>query len=135
MTVGGSRSRRTLEARLAALVSIALVSVAIEGCGSGASTVVPVPSSPSDSGSATGATPSLAATPTGTTGTAATGATDSPTGRTAAAGAPWRPGAGLTWQLQCTGTIDTSLPVDVFDLDVDDTSQRRSPPCTRVVAR
>jgi hypothetical protein len=29
----------------------------------------------------------------------------------------WRPRAGLTWQWQLTGTIDTSVRVDVFDLD------------------
>jgi hypothetical protein len=29
----------------------------------------------------------------------------------------WRPVRGLTWQWQLTGTIDTSLPVNVYDVD------------------
>lgn len=29
----------------------------------------------------------------------------------------WRPRAGLTWQWQLTGTIDTSVKADVFDVD------------------
>jgi hypothetical protein len=29
----------------------------------------------------------------------------------------WHPGLGLTWQWQLTGTVDTSVPADVYDLD------------------
>ncbi len=41
-----------------------------------------------------------------------------------AAAAPerWQPEPGLRWQLQFTGEIDLSVPADVFDLDLFDTS-------------
>jgi len=37
-------------------------------------------------------------------------------------GSRWQPTPGLKWQIQYTGTIDTSLNVDVYNLDVFDTS-------------
>lgn len=39
-----------------------------------------------------------------------------------ASGGRWRPTKGLTWQWQLTGTIDTSLPVNVYDVDAFETS-------------
>jgi hypothetical protein len=37
-------------------------------------------------------------------------------------GGRWRPGPGTSWQWQLQGTIDTSLDVDVYDIDLFDTS-------------
>jgi hypothetical protein len=39
------------------------------------------------------------------------------------AGGPWwKPAAGLTWQWQLTGTLDKSVPVDVYDVDGENTA-------------
>jgi hypothetical protein len=35
------------------------------------------------------------------------------------AGRPWQPAVTTTWQIQLTGTIDPSLAVEVYDLDLD----------------
>lgn len=37
-------------------------------------------------------------------------------------GGHWQPAPGLKWQIQYTGTLDTSLNVDVYNLDLFDTS-------------
>ena len=37
--------------------------------------------------------------------------------RPPASAARWQPARGLTWQWQLTGTVDTSLPVQVYDVD------------------
>src|SRR5690242_2642198 len=37
-------------------------------------------------------------------------------------GGHWQPVPGLKWQIQYTGAVDTSLPVDVYNLDLFDTS-------------
>ena len=44
------------------------------------------------------------------------------------AGAPvratgWQPGVGTTWQVQYTGTLDRSVDVDAFDVDLFDTDE------------
>jgi hypothetical protein len=36
-----------------------------------------------------------------------------------AAGAPWRPAPGSTWQVQLSGALDTSLDVAIYDVDLD----------------
>ena len=35
----------------------------------------------------------------------------------------WRPGPGTSWQWQLSGTIDTSIDVDMYDIDLFDTPQ------------
>lgn len=35
----------------------------------------------------------------------------------------WRPAPGTTWQVQFSGSVDTSLSVKVFDLDLEDTTK------------
>lgn len=73
-----------------------------------------------------GALPSGGVTPPGTA-TAPGSPPVSPAPTTTPGGSPsvggpttadrWRPGLGLTWQWQLTGTVDTSVPADVYDLD------------------
>jgi len=41
---------------------------------------------------------------------------------TTASGARWQPGASATWNWQLSGTLNTSYPVDVYDIDLFDTS-------------
>ncbi|KAE8452415.1 hypothetical protein EG329_000317 [Mollisiaceae sp. DMI_Dod_QoI] len=36
-------------------------------------------------------------------------------------GTYWKPAAGITWQIQISGTVDTSLAADVYDVDLFDT--------------
>lgn len=36
----------------------------------------------------------------------------------------WKPAPGLKWQIQYTGTINTTLPVDVYNIDLFDTSKQ-----------
>jgi len=50
--------------------------------------------------------------------------TRSPAGATGSDGI-WRPAPGTSWQIQYTGSIDTSLDVDVYNLDLYDTPVRR----------
>jgi len=48
----------------------------------------------------------------------------SPSGRICPAGQVWAPAPGTTWQWQLTGTIDTSLDVQMYDIDLfDNTAQ------------
>jgi hypothetical protein len=46
----------------------------------------------------------------------------SPGGRICPAGQVWAPAPGTTWQWQLTGTIDTSLNVQMYDIDLFDNS-------------
>ena len=62
-------------------------------------------------------------------GTSDTGGSTSDTGSTSDAGSDsgatedyWRPRPGTTWAWQLTGTIDTSVDVDVYDVDMVETS-------------
>jgi hypothetical protein len=71
----------------------------VDGSSEAGAATAPAPGSPSPS--AAPATP--AASPPGVAGAARPGW--------------WRPKAGLTWQWQLTGTIDTSIAVDVYDVD------------------
>lgn len=41
----------------------------------------------------------------------------------AAAGAEWRPAPGTTWQWQLSGTVDTSVEAQVYDIDLLETPQ------------
>jgi len=84
-------------ARLVAAGVVGLLAVpAVVACSSGAAT----------SGTAVGGPP-----------------TTSGSGRATASGGPrWRPAPGTTWQWQLTGTVDTSVDADVYDLDLFTTS-------------
>ena len=65
--------------------------------------------------------PSLSASPTSSSavGIAAVSPSARPSTSPTKSAAPgwWRPRPGLTWQWQLTGTIDTSVGVDVYDVD------------------
>lgn len=67
-----------------------------------------------DGGGATGGNAGATATggTGGNAGSAGSGGTD--------AGAVWHPAPGTTWQWQLTGTIDTSIDVEMYDIDLFD---------------
>lgn len=57
-------------------------------------------------------------------GTAASAdATAQPVPDTAVAATWWRPRTGLTWQIQYSGALDATVPVQVYDVDAEDTSK------------
>src|SRR5205807_8772704 len=43
--------------------------------------------------------------------------------RAVAAGSEWRPAPGTTWQWQLSGTVDTSVEAQVYDIDLLETPQ------------
>lgn len=91
------------------------------------------PGTTAGSSSGTGSTVTTAATgesatTTTTDGTSTTGATSSGGEGTATAtstggGGVWVPPPGTNWQWQLTGTIDTSLDVEMYDIDLFDAPQ------------
>jgi hypothetical protein len=48
------------------------------------------------------------------------------TGSGAGAGGWWRPASGVSWQVQYSGTLDTSVAAQVYDLDVGSSESYRS---------
>jgi endo-alpha-1,4-polygalactosaminidase (GH114 family) len=68
----------------------------------------------------TAATTDTGATDTGVTGT---GTTDTGVTDTGEPVTVWQPAPGTTWQWQLTGVIDTSLAVDMYDIDLFDVGQ------------
>lgn len=79
----------------------------------------PAPSSPAASASASAAK-SASAVATRTSGAAAASTASAAADRAASAThAIWKPKAGLTWQWQLSGTVDSSVNVQVYDIDGD----------------
>ncbi|HVJ16985.1 MAG TPA: endo alpha-1,4 polygalactosaminidase [Polyangiaceae bacterium] len=88
---------------------------------------------PSRGGSSTAGAPGGAGSEPGSTGgagdagaSANDGSAGAPEEGSAGAGddgAPWRPAPGTSWQWQLTGTIDTSVEVQMFDIDLFDAPQ------------
>jgi hypothetical protein len=56
------------------------------------------------------------------TDTSGSGSSSGGTSPVVSSGNRWLPAPGLKWQIQYTGTLDTSLNVDVYNLDLFDTS-------------
>jgi len=74
------------------------------------------PSSPSASSPSASSSPAASSSAGPLTG-AAPGAPSPSAGPPSVSVARWRPTRGLTWQWQLTGTIDTSLAIQVYDVD------------------
>ena len=62
-----------------------------------------------------GTSPAMGITPTPAS------AGSGPSGSMDAGGDRWRPGPGLSWQYQLSGTVDTSVRAEVFDVDAEST--------------
>ncbi len=84
------------------------------------------PSAASGSSGSDGTIPGSDTSPEGTGGAESSGGFDPSDGADetgAGQGEPWQPAVGTTWQWQLTGEIDTSLDVQVYDIDLFDAPQ------------
>jgi hypothetical protein len=92
---------------------------------SSTSLVDPATTDPTETSTSTSTSTKYSA-PSSTTTTSSTASTTSTTTsatvKPASAGSWWKPTTGATWQWQLTGTLDLSPAVDVFDLDMVDTT-------------
>ena len=59
----------------------------------------------------------------GSSGAAGSAGASGSSGNGGSGGAPWKPAPGTSWQWQLTGTIDTSVDVAMYDIDLFDASQ------------
>jgi hypothetical protein len=90
----------------------------------GTQLTLPPVAEPGSSASPT-ATPTASPSPSASASPSVSPAPD-PTPTASAAGGVWHPGPGTTWQWQITGSVDTSLPVQMYDIDLFDAQAQAS---------